>query len=162
DQHELFFTRVPQRDGVIAFDLVDEVEAAFFVEMQDCFGVSARGVLVTTLFEIGAEKSMVVDLAIEDEPGVFVTTVHRLMTRGRQVDDGEPAKPKPTAMPIKHQLARIVRPAMHHLIAHACKQRLLDRAFTRPILPNSTNSTHNPRFQSALSAANNHLILRGG
>ena len=40
-EHELFFVRVPDRDAVIAFDLVNEVEAAFFVEMQDRFGVGA-------------------------------------------------------------------------------------------------------------------------
>ena len=40
-EHELFFVRVPQGDAVVAFDLVNEVEAAFFVEVQDCFGVGA-------------------------------------------------------------------------------------------------------------------------
>ena len=40
-EHELLFVRVPERDCVIAFDLVNEVEAAFFVKVQDGFGVGA-------------------------------------------------------------------------------------------------------------------------
>ena len=40
-EHELFFVCVPDRDAVIAFDLVNEVEAAFFVKVQDGFGVGA-------------------------------------------------------------------------------------------------------------------------
>ncbi len=40
-EHELFFVRVPQCDAVVAFDLVNEVEAAFFVKVQDRFGVGA-------------------------------------------------------------------------------------------------------------------------
>src|SRR5262245_12067209 len=41
DENELFFVRVPERDAVIAFDVVNEVETAFFVQVQDGFGVSA-------------------------------------------------------------------------------------------------------------------------
>ena len=40
-EDESFFVRIPKSDSVIAFDLVNEVEAAFFVEMQDRFRVGA-------------------------------------------------------------------------------------------------------------------------
>ncbi len=40
-EDELFFVRVPKRDAVVAFEVVNEIEAAFFVQVQDGFGVSA-------------------------------------------------------------------------------------------------------------------------
>jgi hypothetical protein len=33
DEHELFFVGVPKRDAVVAFEVVNEVETAFFVEV---------------------------------------------------------------------------------------------------------------------------------
>ncbi len=40
-ENELFFVRIPQGDSVVPLDVVNEVEAAFFVQVQDCFGVRA-------------------------------------------------------------------------------------------------------------------------
>ena len=37
NQHQLFELRIPKRDGVVAFDVVHKIEAAFFVEMKDRF-----------------------------------------------------------------------------------------------------------------------------
>jgi hypothetical protein len=90
---------------------------------------------VTALFEICTQHSVVVDLAVEDKPRAVVAAVHRLMSRRRKIDNREPSK---------DQLARIVRPAMRHLIAHAREQRRLNSSFARPVFPNSTNSTHKP------------------
>ncbi len=82
-EHELLRARVPQRDRVITFDVVNEVEAAFFVEVQDRFRIGARGVTVSALFESGAKRCVVVDLAVEDEPRLFVAAVHWLMAGRR-------------------------------------------------------------------------------
>jgi len=40
-EHEAFFVCVPDGDAVVAFDFVNEVEAALFVKVQDGFGVGA-------------------------------------------------------------------------------------------------------------------------
>src|SRR5688572_23045494 len=109
DEHELFLVRVPERDAVITFDFVNEVEAALFVKVQDRFGVGARRIFVAAFFEFGAKKGMVVDLAVEDEPGAFIATVHRLMTGGGKIDDRETPETKPAATLIKDQLAGVVR-----------------------------------------------------
>ena len=143
-EHELFLVRVPERDAVIAFDFVNEVEAALFVKVQDGFGVGARRIFVAALFEIGAKESVVVDLAVEDEPRAFVAAVHWLMAGGGKIDDGETSKSEPAAALVEDQLTSVVGAAMSHLIAHAREQRGLNRAFTGAILPNSANPTHNP------------------
>src|ERR1043165_316622 len=78
--------RVPEGDGVIAFELVNEVETAFFVEMENRFGVSARRIFVATMFQVRADERVVVDLAVEYEPGALVAAVHRLMTCGSEVN----------------------------------------------------------------------------
>jgi len=41
-EHELLPDRIPERDREITLDLVYKVDSAFFVEMQNGFGVSAR------------------------------------------------------------------------------------------------------------------------
>src|SRR5687768_8980644 len=84
DKHELFSVCVPDGDRVVAFDVVNEVEAAFFIEMEDRFRVGARGVTVAALFEAGAELFVVVDFSVEDKPRpgmrAIVAAAHRLVT----------------------------------------------------------------------------------
>ena len=48
-QHQPLAIGVPQRDGIIAFDVVNKIEAALFVKMQNRFRVRARSVNVTAL-----------------------------------------------------------------------------------------------------------------
>ena len=50
-EHQLFAIGIPQRDGVITFDLPDKLEAAFLVKMQDRFRISARSIDVPALFQ---------------------------------------------------------------------------------------------------------------
>src|ERR1043165_9273309 len=141
-EHELLFGSVPQRDRVITFDVVNEIEAAFFVKVNNRFGIRARSVFVAVRFEADAEFCVVVDLAVEDEPGVLVAAVHRLMTGGGEIDDRQTAKPEAAAMIIKKQVARVVRAAMRHLVAHSRDERSVDRSFARAVFPDSTDAAH--------------------
>ena len=50
-QHQPLAFGVPQRDAVIAFEIVNEIQAALFVEMQDGFRIGPRAVNVTTSLE---------------------------------------------------------------------------------------------------------------
>src|SRR5947209_4585844 len=78
-QHQPFTIRVPDRDSEIAFNVVDEIEAALFVEMQNGFGIRARSVNVASLLEVFAQRSVVVNLAIENQPHTIRAALHRLM-----------------------------------------------------------------------------------
>ena len=93
-------------------------------------------------FELFAERRVVVDLAVKNEPGVFVAAVHRLMTGSREVNDRKPAEAETAMRVVKDQFAGIVRAAMRHLIAHSRDERRLYSTFARAVLPNSANPTH--------------------
>src|SRR5215813_12796605 len=49
-QHQAFTICVPERNRIIAFDLMNEIESQFFVEMQDGFRIGAGGVDVSMRF----------------------------------------------------------------------------------------------------------------
>src|SRR5215207_4865499 len=97
------------------------------------------------LLEIFAEESVVVNLAVEDEPHALVAAVHWLMSSGGKIDDRETSKAEPAAMLVEDQFSCIVRATMGHLITHAREQRGLNRSLACTILPNSANSAHSFR-----------------
>src|ERR1043165_8109848 len=80
-EHESFTIRIPNRDCEITFDVVDEIEAAFFVKMQNRFGISLRRIAMAALLEAFAQFRVVVNLAIENQPHAIVAAMHRLITR---------------------------------------------------------------------------------
>ena len=45
-QHQLFLPRIPECNRVVTFEVMNKVQTAFFVEMEDCFGVCAGRVAV--------------------------------------------------------------------------------------------------------------------
>jgi hypothetical protein len=85
---------------------------------------------------------VVVNFAVEDEPGALVAAVHRLMTGGGKVDDRQATETETAAMLVEDQLARVVRTAMRHFIAHARDQRKINASFARAVFPNSANAAH--------------------
>jgi hypothetical protein len=52
--------------------------------------------------------------------------MHRLMTGSRKIDDRESTKSKTPASVVEYKFAKIIWPAMGHLIAHSRQQRLID------------------------------------
>ena len=97
---------------------------------------------MAALRQPGSQLFVIVNLAVKDEPDAIGAATHRLVTGFRQIDDRQPAKTKAAAPFVKEQLARVVRSAMRHHVAHALNQRALDSAFSRSVFPDSADSAH--------------------
>jgi hypothetical protein len=81
-EHESFAISVPNSDGEIAFDLINEIQPTFFVKMKNCFGICLRRILMATLLQAGAQFGVVVNLAIENQPDAIGAATHRLISGG--------------------------------------------------------------------------------
>src|SRR5436190_23473590 len=98
---------------------------------------------MTPLFEAGPQIAVVVYLAVENEKNIaVVASAHRLIPRGRKIDDGKPAKSKSAAVIVKEVLADGIGPAVRHRVAHPLDERQIDTAAARTILPNSDDAAH--------------------
>src|SRR3954470_7615190 len=93
-EHEPLLFGIPQRDAVIAFQVVNKIQPAFFVEMQNCFRVSTRAVNMATLFQSFAQPGVIINFAVENEPRAISAAMHGLMTRGGKIYDREAAEAK--------------------------------------------------------------------
>src|SRR5947209_11105642 len=110
--------------------------------MQDGLRIRLRGIDVAALLQTCAQGSVVVNLSVEDEPDVFGAASHRLMSGFREINDRETAKAEAAARVVKEQRARIIRPAMLHLVAHPFNERTLNAPARCSVLPDSTDATH--------------------
>ena len=147
-QHQLFAVSVPQSDRVITFDILNKVQAAFFVEMEDRFRISARSIDMAALFQSLAEACMIVNLAVENQPHAIGAAMHRLMARFGQIDDRQTSKAETASGFIKDEFARIVRSAVSHYIAHRSEQPRRDIAARCAVLPDSADSAHDVTLPS--------------
>src|SRR5207237_9465939 len=101
---------------VIAFNVVNKIEAALFIKMQDCFRISARSINMAALLKAFAQRRMVVNFAVENQPDAISTAMHWLMPGFREIDDGKPAKAQTAAAVAKETRACIVETrAPHHV-----------------------------------------------
>src|SRR6267143_5841337 len=78
-QNEVFTVSIPKRDRIVAFDLMNKIEPAFFIKMQDGFRVSAGSIDMAALFQAFAQFSVVVNLSVENQPDAIGATAHRLV-----------------------------------------------------------------------------------
>src|SRR5262249_5324057 len=138
----LLLVSIPESDSVVTFDRLDEISSSILVEVQDCFRVGARFVLVPSFLQFLAQLHMVVDLAIEHQPHAIGATVHRLMTGWRKINDRQPAKPNPAAPLSETQCAGVVRTTMSHLVAHPTDECEINSPCGRAVFPDSANTTH--------------------
>jgi hypothetical protein len=97
---------------------------------------------VAAVFQTFAQWSMVVNLAVEDQPNAIGAAMHWLMTRCRKIDNRETPETESPAAVVENQLAGVIRAAVRHHIAHRSDQRWFDIAMHRSILPDSTDTTH--------------------
>src|SRR6476646_10279180 len=82
-QGQLPILAVPDRDAEIAFDLVYKVVPAFFIKMNDRFGVGLGVILVASLFQMWPDVAVVVYLAVKSEQDITaLATAHRLVAGG--------------------------------------------------------------------------------
>src|SRR6266404_7254128 len=97
---------------------------------------------MATLLQTRTQLSMVVNLAVENQPDAIGATMHRLVASFRQIDDRQPAKAQTAASPVKDQLTRVIRPTVYHHVAHSLDERALDATFGRSVLPDSADAAH--------------------
>src|SRR5437016_2176806 len=83
--------------------------------MNDDLGIGPRIETMTLPLEGGSQAFEVIDFAVEDDPNRTIFVMDRLMACG-QIDNAEPAHTEAHA--VLHVIARIIRSAMHHGIAH--------------------------------------------
>ena len=68
--------------------------------------------------ELCPKREVVVDLAVEDKPNGLVLIAHGLMTRAREVDDGQSPEAQRQAPLRIHKDAVVVGPPMSHGLVH--------------------------------------------
>ncbi len=126
---------VPDREGKHAAQVFRTVSAVLIVSVNDRFGVAVGVEGVTEFFEFLAQFEIVVDLAVENDPGGAILVVDGLLP-AFQVDDGEAAHGEADrAVDVK---TVVVRPAMADRLVHAGQQRFvngLPSFRTNPTMP---------------------------
>jgi len=99
------------------------VNAVLIIRVHDRFSIAVGVELVAEFFEFFAEFEIVVDLAVENNPGSPFLVVDGLFTT-LQIDDRQPAHAQADAtINVK---AIIVRTAVLDRIAHPGQQLLVD------------------------------------
>src|SRR5664279_3076372 len=95
------------------------------------------------LFKIGPQITVIVDLAVKNQPNIpRFAPAHRLMARRREIDDRQSSKAEAATAIIENMGAGVIRPTMRHCVAHRFDQRQFDASLARSIFPNSDNSAH--------------------
>src|SRR5262249_30869148 len=82
-------TFVPQHEGIFAAQAMHELGAEVLVEMQRDLAVGARAKAVAALLQFALDAFIIVELAIDDDPGALVFVGDGLIA-GHQIDDAEP------------------------------------------------------------------------
>ena len=111
-------TRIPDRKGEHPVEVLDAARPVLLVEMDDGLAVSPRPVPVTFALKIGAQRFVVVDLAVVDDPHTAVLVGHRLMAGARQVDDRQPAMAQGDALALADNHPLVVGSAVYEGVAH--------------------------------------------
>ncbi len=111
--------------------------AVLVVGMNYRFSVAVGVESVPEFLQLRPQLQVVVDLAVENNPGAAVLVVNWLLTPGK-IDNREPAHAQADG-PVDVESV-VIRTAMPDGIAHAPQQRFID-ALTLAIY-NSYNSTH--------------------
>ncbi len=83
--------------------------------------MAAPGLPTRGRLDLGAQPTVVVDLAVEDDDVTAAVRSHRLVAGRRQVDDGQPAVDEADAGPGVLPQSDVVGPAMGDGLAHAAQ-----------------------------------------
>src|SRR5438552_5600449 len=87
---ERFLLCVPKGECEHSSETTDTRDTVLLIGMNDCFSVTTGGVAVTGLFQNGAKRHMIEDLAIIDNPNGAGFIGHRLMSAA-EINDAKPA-----------------------------------------------------------------------
>src|SRR4026209_1640904 len=85
-QEQLLASHIPNREREHAAEVIDEMLAVILVEMDQAFGIRAGAEHVAAAFECVTQLSVVVDLAVEDDPDAAIFIRDRLAP-GVETDD---------------------------------------------------------------------------
>src|SRR5438552_1213003 len=66
--------------------MIEDIRAPLFIAMDDHLGVGIRSKLMALFLQLCSQFSVIVNLAVEDDPHRFFCVRHRLMTAG-EIDD---------------------------------------------------------------------------
>jgi hypothetical protein len=137
-EQEALAGAVPDGEGEHPLQPLDAALAFLFVEMEDRLRVAAAPVVVAEGLQSRAQRGVVVDLPVEDDPHRAVFVRHRLMAAGH-VHDGQP--PMGQARRAVEPAAFAVGTTMAQDVAHPHEARLL-HALSRVQLDDSGDATH--------------------
>src|SRR6478609_118017 len=90
EQHAMM-PLVPQGEGKHAPQLFYNVNAPFFVAVDDNFSIAVGAEVVSRGNQFFAQVLEVVNFAVEGDPDGFIFIAHGLVPGRREIDDGEPA-----------------------------------------------------------------------
>jgi hypothetical protein len=94
---------------------MNAVITVFFVEVENGFGIAARGVTVTATFQIRADRSVIIDFAVEDNPNGSVLVRHWLVATA-QIHNAQTPEPKSDGR--VQVIAGIIGSAVNELLRH--------------------------------------------
>ena len=132
----------PNHESKHAAQVFGTVSSELIVSMNDRFGVAVGVEGVTELFQLLAQLEIVVDLAVENDPGAAIVIVNQLLTT-LQVDDREAAhRHSDRAVDVETILVRTAMP--EDRVVHPRQQLLVNRVSV--VSNDASNATHNYAF----------------
>ncbi len=127
-EQESLLLEVQEGEGEHPVQLLDAGGAAFFVQVDDDFGIGVRLELVAFLLKLSPQFAEVIDLAVEHNPDGAVLVAHRLPAGLGEVNDGQArvTESDRTRRPAALECASIlpIRAAMAQDIHHRLKASL--------------------------------------
>ncbi|MCU0669812.1 MAG: hypothetical protein MUF70_10720 [Myxococcota bacterium] len=121
-EQELALARVPDREREHAVQILEHVDAALFVEVDQDFRVGVAAEAVALALERLAQVLEVVDLAVERDLDRAVLVAHRLPGGVREVDDRQTPVPEADARRVVEPDAGSVRAPVLHRRVHRLEQ----------------------------------------
>ncbi len=122
-QQQALTRHVPQGEGELAVELIDQRVAVVFIQVHQHFGIGLRGEAMAAALQLGAQFDVIENLAVEDHPYRAVFVAHRLVAAG-QVDDAQAGVGQTDRSFVVEPL--LIRPAVMQLADHRGKLRGID------------------------------------
>src|SRR2546425_9607313 len=156
-QEKRFGAFIPNRKRKHPAQVLWTIGAPLVVGVNDSFRIAVGIELVAELFELLAQLAIVVDLAVENNPGGAVLIMNRLLSV-REIDDREP--PHRQSHPIAEIETVIVRTTMTNRLVHAREQLTINRSAV--FVNYSCNATHDLLRPFPKNLVHHHLQNQAG
>lgn len=111
-------SRVVETEGEHTSEVLYEIDAVFFVQLQENFGIRPRSAFE---FFRTAEFLVIVDFAIEDDDDRARVIPHWLITVGSWIEDRKTSMSERYAVTCVHSVA--IRPTVNECLCHAINTR---------------------------------------